>query len=531
VLLLSVEEVIVSSIYKTNFISRYEPDANARVELKNGRLLDVVGGAYFDPSVRIVVRRGRIESMPGLPGQPTDPQPDYAIDLQGKTVMPGLFNTHCHINMNTTSMAPDIRDIRLGKRYAEQQKRKNMAECLAHGITNIRDAASEDLRQTWALRERISSGEMPGPRIIQSVVVGPSGSYMANVSLALRVFIRVSGSHFIDHSAKESGLVEFPIAATGQQVRDAIDKAIDERGAEAIKIAEQRESIPSFKPNLVIMSIEQLEALADRARRRGLKTLMHHISVESFRRGVKAGVSSISHVAGDDDLTVEDVEAFKAANCVTEPTASVRYAVAWRFKGDPWFDDPEVSVLTRFRDHTYTYAQVADEYYVPELQERVVAAYKKYSSGRPRALGLFDMSGMPKHAARGSRHGFANFRLLFSEGAKIAIANDGGVPPLTPAMMNLELVFFDLILSGGGKAAGLSGIRAVRMATVNSALSMGLEADFGSIDTGKVADLAVLDGDPLQDFRVIGSRVAALFMDGRLVIDNCGLEVKAVSAA
>jgi len=36
----------------------------------------------------------------------------------------------------------------------------------------------------------------------------------------------------------------------------------------------------------------------------------------------------------------------------------------------------------------------------------------------------------------------------------------------------------------------------------------------------------ILDGDPLDDFRLIGSRVDALFMDGRLVINNCGLDVK-----
>jgi imidazolonepropionase-like amidohydrolase len=55
---------------------------------------------------------------------------------------------------------------------------------------------------------------------------------------------------------------------------------------------------------------------------------------------------------------------------------------------------------------------------------------------------------------------------------------------------------------------------------------MGLDEDFGSIESGKVADLVILDGDPLEDFRLIGSRVAALFMDGALVINNCGLEVK-----
>ena len=60
---------------------------------------------------------------------------------------------------------------------------------------------------------------------------------------------------------------------------------------------------------------------------------------------------------------------------------------------------------------------------------------------------------------------------------------------------------------------------------------MGLEKEFGSIETGKIADLAIVDGNPLTELHVIGSRVAALFMDGKLVINNCGLKAQAVGAA
>ena len=53
---------------------------------------------------------------------------------------------------------------------------------------------------------------------------------------------------------------------------------------------------------------------------------------------------------------------------------------------------------------------------------------------------------------------------------------------------------------------------------------MGLEAQFGSIQTGKVADLVIMDGDPLKDFHLIGKPVQALFMDGKLVVNRCGLQ-------
>jgi cytosine/adenosine deaminase-related metal-dependent hydrolase len=104
-------------------------------------------------------------------------------------------------------------------------------------------------------------------------------------------------------------------------------------------------------------------------------------------------------------------------------------------------------------------------------------------------------------------------------------ANDNK-PPCTPAMMDLELRMFHHVLKGNPAGRQLNGAEAVRSATINSARSLGLEEELGSIEPGKTGDLVILDGDPLEDFRLIGSRVAALFMDGRLVINNCGLEVE-----
>ena len=93
-------------------------------------------------------------------------------------------------------------------------------------------------------------------------------------------------------------------------------------------------------------------------------------------------------------------------------------------------------------------------------------------------------------------------------------------------MMDLELSMFDHVLKGKPDGKQLSGAEAVKMATINSARSLGLEEEFGSIEVGKTADLVILDGDPLEDYHLIGSRVAALFKEGRLVIDNCGIEVE-----
>ena len=122
---------------KTNFVKEYEPGEQSRVELNNGRILNVINGRYFDAGTSIILQDGKIESMPGLAGESTGITPDFSIDLQGKTVLPSLFNTHMHGPESPPTLFPGLRDRSLAKKHQEQQIVKNMAECLAHGVTNV----------------------------------------------------------------------------------------------------------------------------------------------------------------------------------------------------------------------------------------------------------------------------------------------------------------------------------------------------------------------------------------------------------
>jgi imidazolonepropionase-like amidohydrolase len=504
----------------TNFVKRYEPGSQARVELRNGRIVDVLNGRYYDAGMRVILQGGKIESMPGLTGGPAEVTPDFGIDLQGKTVLPGLFNTHCHLLQFEPTMVMGLSDMRRIRRYREHQKAKNLADCLAHGITHVRDAWHPDLGENRAFEERISKGELPGPRILQAVVVGPTGSYMLEkLSLAMKMSMPQ-----VDPSKDDAGAVAFPIDATEGQVRAAVDRAIDERGADVIKIGDESFSPFAGKP-VPMMTFQQLSALADQARRRGVQSTMHHMTVESFRRGIEAGVSSLAHVPMDAPLTREDVEAFKASGCLNDPTISVFYGMwSWKLAGARSNDHRELDRFTAFRDRIYTFATLADEYYLPELRPSVMNGYKRCASGKPKMMGIVDMSGGFAWSEK-TATAFENFCLLYEDGVPMTTGNDNK-PPCTPAMMDLELLMFDHVLKGKPDGRQLSSAEAVKIATIHSARSLGLEEEFGSIETGKTADLVILDGDPLEDFRLIGSRVAALFMDGKLVINNCGLEVE-----
>ena len=395
---------------KTNFVNQYEPGEQSRVELKNGRIVDVVNGRFYAEGTRVILQGGKIESMPGFVSEPSSHKPDFSIDLDGKTVIPGLFNTHCHLLTVATSMMPNLIETWRVKRNRDQQLTKNLADCLTHGITHVRDAWQPDLRETRALKEQISEDEIPGPRILQAVVVGPKGSYMQEkLPLMTKVF---GGVAQVDSSEDYAGSVAFPIDATEKQVRAAVDFAIDERRAEVIKIGDESFSFLARK-SVPVMTIEQLSAVADQARRRGLQSTMHHSSVESFRRGVKAGVSSLAHVPMDSLLTQRDLDAFKASGCINDPTLSAFYPIfTWKLKGTHSNGHAELNRMTAFRDGTYTFEDIAGDYYIPELRQSVMDGYKRCASGNPKMLGIIDVSEFMGWSERATNI-FENFRLLY----------------------------------------------------------------------------------------------------------------------
>ena len=491
------------------------------VELANARFVDVVNGCFFDKGTRMVIQDSRIVAMPVIAEGEDDVKADVTVDLQGKSVLPGLFNVHCHIQMVNPTLLADLKTLKAKRRFHTQQVEKAMADCVERGVTHVRDAFTDDLRLNRQLKERIDKGVIPGPRIQQAVMVGPLGGYLIpDLKGVRKMFLGAMGIGNINYTDNHSGAIAFSLDAGEQMVRDAVDQAIDQRGADLIKVGESLEE-NMLNKNPVTLSMHQLEAIADQARQRGVKTTIHSVSVETFKRAVKAGFSSLAHMARDGRLSQEDIDTCLSSGTIIDPTLSVGYDTSWKLKGDPFAHDPNMETLYQFRNSRF--ADLAREFWVPDLAGCVVRGFEKANRRKYKALGFIDLSKSLAHYSRLIRFGVQNTQKLLEAGVTMACGNDGGIQSCTPAMIAHELSILDLFINQTDKNKAFDSAAALKTATINSARSMGMEDWFGSLEAGKTADLAVVEGNPFDDIAVIGKCVDALFMDGRLKINKCGL--------
>ena len=102
-----------------------------------------------------------------------------------------------------------------------------------------------------------------------------------------------------------------------------------------------------------------------------------------------------------------------------------------------------------------------------------------------------------------------SFRRAVAAGVKVAMGTDSGVTPHGENLRELELMV----------AGGMTPSDALVATSRSAAELMGLDAELGTIEAGKRADLVVVDGDPL-DIRGLGDRVRAVYRDGRRVIGD-----------
>lgn len=140
-----------------------QPSSQASLAVVGGYLIDGSGGPPL-PDAVILIQGEKIVGV-GRQGLLAVPQGAKVIDANGFTVMPGLIDTHVHLDVLGAGEYPPWHDL-VRSNYAEVM-RVSAAQLLAHGITTARDAGGE-LKASVDTRDRINRGELKGPRMLIS---------------------------------------------------------------------------------------------------------------------------------------------------------------------------------------------------------------------------------------------------------------------------------------------------------------------------------------------------------------------------
>lgn len=278
--------------------------------LWNGRLIDGGGGPPVD---RAVVRTsgGRIVAIDRAQGSP----PPGAIDLAGKSVLPGLIDAHAHV-VSDTDRSPGFGPPPAlhGEEPRPDALRwfilaKSARAFLAAGITTVRDVGSPD-DEAITLREAIRLGLVEGPLIVSC----------ARILSATAPGGRIFGTMYEE-------------ADGPWEMRRAVRRQL-RRGADYIKLmATGARSVERENPEPAQMTTEELAAAVDEAHRMGVRVAAHAEGLEGARLAIEAGVDTIEHgLSLHRDPALLDRMAERGI--VLVPTLTTFHDLAERFQED-----------------------------------------------------------------------------------------------------------------------------------------------------------------------------------------------------
>ena len=110
-------------------------------------------------------------------------------------------------------------------------------------------------------------------------------------------------------------------------------------------------------------------------------------------------------------------------------------------------------------------------------------------------------------------HCFKTFQRFYKEGVNIAMGTDMGFEPgMGSNAFELE-IYVEL---------GMKPMDAIVTATRNAAKAVRLDHELGTLETGKIADIVAVHGDPLADIRILQerNRIQLVLKEGKIYIDR-----------
>lgn len=246
--------------------------------LKNARVLDV-NHEHDDARYSIVIEGEKIREVSR---EPVSCGGADAIDVGGRTVMPGLIDCHAHVIASVAHLGSNGR---LPNTFAVLRAVPILAGMLNRGFTTVRDAGGAD----YALSKAIEEGIIAGPRL-----------FVAGKALSQ------TGGHGdfrerFDHSDPDPCGCNRNLGAIGRIVDgvDEVRKAVREEmraGAHHIKImASGGVASPTDPIGNLQFSIDEIKAVVEEAASHQTYVMAHAYTGKAIARVVELGVRTIEH--------------------------------------------------------------------------------------------------------------------------------------------------------------------------------------------------------------------------------------------
>lgn len=411
--------------------------------LAGATLIDGRGGPPV-PDAVVVMRGGRVACAGPRTACATGDDV-HVVDARGRWIIPGLVDAHVHFSQTGwVDGRPDALDLRAQHPYPQVSARlrahpeRFYRSYLCSGVTSVFDVGGYPW--TWELESQ--TAEHTGAPHVRA-----AGPLLSTVPFWLNLPGHAQFIHMTDE----------------ETVRTAV-RSHAAWGAAAIKVWYIMPPQPPDFPAMAAL----LMAAGDEARRAGLPLIVHATGLMGAKDAVRAGAHLLVHSVTTDTVDNEFLQLAREAGTYYTPTLTVL--------------DGYRQVAERSFDRDRQPLDCVD----PETRAKALATDTVAPDRRPPEARL----AATRERVRGQyRTALANLARVHAAGIPVVMGTDAG----NPLTLHGASVFMELEAM---EAAGLSPMDVLVAATRQGARAMGLDS-VGTVTPGAVADLVVLDADPL----------------------------------
>ncbi|MGH7503045.1 MAG: amidohydrolase family protein [Longimicrobiales bacterium] len=403
------------------------------------------------------------------------------IDGAGKFVTPGFIDTNVHVSLYSGIESL----VRYQDRFTDLVIEHAQMH-LKHGITTIRDSYGM-IGPLIEARDRMARGGVEGPRLmVAGNIVGWGGPWSFTWSGVKPSGLSLFQEQMNDAITRGSG--EELLGMSPDSLRVAINRYLD-LGPDFIKFGGTGHY---SNPVMIGFSERAQSILVGETHARGRFAETHSTTEEGLRMSLLAGVDVVQHPEVLPRIISDElVSMFRDRGVVCSMLVNT-------ITGKPWAD--------------WVKRRESEEKRRAEARQDTTERIDREKTSAERRA---------EEPERGTAIRRENAKRLVAGGCITTIGTDnylGAAPEFrrTPKAEHQDAGMGSVLAIEGLVELGMTPAQAIVAATRNGAMAANLLETIGTVETGKRADLLMLDADPLADIRNIRT-IALILRDGRIV--------------